>query len=224
MSSQRLLAAAYRRLRPWLLAASLGAASLSVASPARAEPLTAEETSRLQAGQVVARNVDAHDGQYVGGVSYALVDAPPVRVLAALLDPAAYLHILPLAQETREVGWVDGDRLYYFRHGSSLGSGGYTCRVHTEAGGTLRFWMDPSQPHDIDDAWGYFRVDDAGNGRTLLTVGILVDLGFGFARLLFEERIRTRLLTTPGLVKRYVEKRERERISGAARVVSSAAP
>ena len=216
----------YTRLRPWFFAAFLGLTGLCVTTPARAESLTAEENGRLLAGQVVARNVDAtvHGGQYVGGVSYAIIDAPQVRVLAALLDPAAYLHILPLVQETREVGWSDGDRLYYFRHGSSLGSGGYTCRVHPEAGGTLRFWLDPSQPHDIDDAWGYFRVDDAGNGRTLLTVGMLVDLGFGFARLLFEERIRSRLLTTPGLVKRYVEKVERERNSGAARVVSSAAP
>lgn len=220
------MALSYKRLRPGLLALVLGVSSLCFTSPGRAEPLTAEETTRLASGQVVARNVDAelHGGQYVGGVSYALIDAPPVRVLAALLDPAAYLHILPLAQETREVGWVDGDRLYYFRHGSSLGSGGYTCRVHPEPGGTVRFWMDPSQPHDIDDAWGYFRVDDAGDGRTLLTVGMLVDLGFGFARLLFEERIRNRLLTTPGLVKRYVEKGERARKSGAGRMVSSPEP
>lgn len=215
------------RAAAWLRSRALGAVLalglVAVGAPARAEPLGEEESARLAAGEVVARNVDAsvHGGQYVGGIAYAIIDAPPVAVLSALIDPEAYLHILPLAQEAREVGQLEGDRLFYFRHGSSLGSGGYTCRVRAERGGTVRFWMDPSQPHDFDDAWGYFRVDEAGPGRTLLTVGMLVDLGFGFARLLFEERIRARLLTTPGLVKTYVEGKRRARSEPAGRVVSS---
>ena len=91
-----------------------------------------------------------------------------------------------------------------------------TIRVRREEGGKLfRFWLDPTKPHGIADAWGFFRVSpvegnttadgSAGAPHVLLTYGILaVDhVGPGLVRDLFEERLRTLVLAVPQLVRQY---------------------
>jgi hypothetical protein len=50
--------------------------------------------------------------------------------------------------------------------------------------------MDPTMPHDIEDIWGFFRLEPMPSGRTLITFGILIDLGDGMLRDLFEGLVR----------------------------------
>ena len=50
-----------------------------------------------------------------------------------------------------------------------------------------------------------FRVEPTGDGRTLVTYMVLVDLGPGWIRRIFEGRIRRVLLSAPMLIKGYVE-------------------
>jgi hypothetical protein len=69
---------------------------------------------------------------------------------------------------------------------------------------TFRFWLDQSYAHDIDDAGGFFRVEPMGDG-TLLTYMVMVDLGSGLFARLFESKVRNVALSTPQLVKSYVE-------------------
>ena len=52
---------------------------------------------------------------------------------------------------------------------------------------------------------GFFRVDPLEGGRSLISYGAVVNLGFGFAQLLFEEKIKRYALDTPRLLRRYVE-------------------
>jgi hypothetical protein len=75
--------------------------------------------------------------------------------------------------------------------------------------------MDPRRPHDIDDVWGFLRVRRFRRGRSLVTVGVALDLGPGPVRWLFEERIRKIALETPRRVRDYVE-----RTSPAARTLA----
>lgn len=77
-----------------------------------------------------------------------------------------------------------------------------------QQGAIYRFWLDRTKPHGIEDAWGYFRLEplaDGPNGmpRVLLTYGILVDVGPGLVRDLFEEPLRRLALTVPQLVRKY---------------------
>ncbi len=190
-------------------------AGLLLPSVSAAEPLTLEERAQLAQGRVVGRPLDAEigDNEYHGGIAYALVDAPPDAVWEVLLDVNAYRQILPLTQEATEIARTEQERLVYFRHGSSIGSGAYTCRLQPGKNRTIRFWLDPSAPHDFVDAFGFFRVEDAGDGRSLVTTAVLLDLGFGVTRLLFEDRIQRRVLTTPGLIKTYAEARRREALA-----------
>jgi len=176
---------------------------------ARADGLSADERARLARGEVVKREVtlDLDHGHYVGGVSYAIIQAAPESVIAALGDVAAYRSILPLTLEARQVDRRGAETWIALRHGGKLGSAAYTMRVRKESRTLIRFWLDPQRPHDVDDAWGYFRVQPFGDGATLLTYGAVVNLGFGITRLLFETRVRDLALNTPALVRRYVEDR-----------------
>lgn len=183
-----------------LLGGSLGA---FVATPARAGTLTQDERDALTRGEVVTRPVDAdlEEGTYLGGVSYGIVEAPAPFVLALLRDVSVYKDILALTLEANPAGRKGGDQLVYFKHGGRLGSAGYTMRIReADAENTIRFWMDRTFDHEIDDVWGYVRIDPLGPSTCLATYAILCDLGTVY-RVLFGERIRAFALETPGHIR-----------------------
>jgi hypothetical protein len=157
----------------------------------------------------VKRSVDADldEGSYIGGVSYAVVNAPAAHVLAMLQNVGVYREILALTIEAKDVGEKGGDQLVYFKHGGRLGTAGYTMRVRKpDRSGVIRFWMDPAFEHEIEDVWGFVRVDELGPERCLATYAVLCDLG-AIIRLMFGERIRDYALDTPAHLK-YVAERD----------------
>jgi len=192
-----------RRLLP------LGAllCALTLAPHTRADTLTPTEHERLYRGEVVKRtfDVDLPQGDFIGGLGYVIIAAKPSDVMAVLLDPASYRHIFPLTREARLVARVGDDFFLTFIQGGRNVSGEYTVRARRETPSMVRFWMDPTRPHDIGDCWGFFRVDPAPGGKTLLTYGALLHLEFGVIKLLFQEKIRSYALETPSLLRRYVE-------------------
>jgi hypothetical protein len=193
---------------------ALGLAS----SSAHADGLAADETSRLLRGQTVARPQEMHRGgrRYVGGVTYTIVDSTPGELGSVLDDIGAWRRFLPKTRDARRVGAVEGDALVQITHGSPLVQVGYTLRVHPEEHG-LRFWMDPARPHDIEDAWGFFRTEPLGDGRTLVTYGILIDMGGGILRDMFEDRVRELALEVPDHVREVVLRAQAARGRRAAR-------
>lgn len=201
-----------RPLRRWIAGAVLSglvglSAALGAIRPADAAPLSADEREHLEAGQVVRRGVDVElDGEpHFGGVSYVVVRAPAEAVLDALGDVAAYPELFPFLIEAREVA-RDGDRWIRFLHRTKLGPAEYTVRVRTEPGGIVRFWLDPSFPSDVDDLWGYFRVEPLGPERSLVTYAALVRVT-SIVRVLFQEKLRSIALGTPRHMQRYMERR-----------------
>jgi hypothetical protein len=178
------------------------------AGGARADALTADETSHLLEGQTVARTQELARGprRYVGGVTYTVIDGALGDVAAVLDDVRYWRRFLPKSRDARLVGSVDGDPLVRVTHGSAIVQVAYVLRVHRD-GNVVRFWMDPSREHDIEDAWGFFRAEPMGDGRTLVTYGILVDMGDGLLRDLFEPRMRQLALEVPDLVRDVVLER-----------------
>jgi hypothetical protein len=69
--------------------------------------------------------------------------------------------------------------------------------------------MDASFPHDLKDAWGYFRLQPLSKARTLVTYGAALDLGDGLTRMLFEGLIQGHAMRPPELLRRHVESRPR---------------
>lgn len=191
-------------------------AVVSLAPAARADALSEQESIRLTRGETVVREHTWEPGRsarFVGGVTYTVVDAAPAEIGAMFDDVDAYRRVLPRTKRARFVGVeANGDRLVELVQGTSLVEATYTLRVRqdsrTGARREVRFWLEPNRPHEIDDAWGFFRMDPftgpSGEQQVLLTYAILVDIGQGLVRELFEERVRAALLSVPQLVRRYV--------------------
>lgn len=192
-----------RRAFGRLLAVIGGAIAGLSSRRALAGSLTSAERAALERGEVVKRPQDADldEGFYIGGVSYALVDAPAAFVLAMLQDVTVYKEILALTLEARPAGAKGKDQLVFFKHGGSLGTASYTMRIQpADAGGVIRFWMDPAFDHEIEDLWGFVRVEALGPELSFATYAVLCDLGT-VLRVVFGERVRDYALDTPGHVR-----------------------
>ena len=182
------------------------------AGEARADSLSAGESARLGRGETVVREhtIDRGDHHYVGGVTYTILEATAAEVTTLLDDVSAYRHVLPRTKAAKHVGTDHGDQLVELVQGNAIYEATYTIRVRKGPGREMRFWLEPTRPHEIDDAWGFFRLEPFvtanGEERVLLTYAILVDIGPGIVRELFEERVRAAMLSVPQLVRRYVER------------------
>jgi hypothetical protein len=198
-----------------LLLSCLGAPCVASASIDAAPSATDE--ARLAAGETVSypQTIYRHGKRYVGGVTYTVVDASVAELTELLGDPAAYTAVLPHAHGAKIVGAAGQDQLVEITQGVSFLEAEYTLRMRTDDDHRrVRFWLDHGRPHAIDDAWGYFRVEPLpfaadGSPRVLLSYGILVDLGPGLMRDLFEARIQASMLAVPDRLRRYTASRFR---------------
>src|SRR5262249_55052756 len=145
-------------------------------------------------------------GSYVGGVSYQVVRADAYQVLTALANAESLPHALPATLEatmlsregrTARVELVQGKAPFVVRYTLVL--------EQSENGNAIRFWLDPTRPHDIKDVWGFFRVEPFGHGRSLVTVAAAVDMGPGLARALFEDRVQRTILRAPSRIRAFIE-------------------
>ncbi len=175
-----------------------------------APDFTEAERETLRGGGIVPRPMrfERGGGQYVGGVSYQVVQAPPSVVLASLASIHRLPEILPNTRRARRVAGADNLVRVELTQGNSVVRATYTvCLVAEPVVGILRFWLDPQYPHDIADAWGYFRAQPFGSGRSLVTVATALDLGPGLARILFEDAVQTVALAAPHHIREFVEPR-----------------
>jgi hypothetical protein len=197
-----------RRFAATLIAVALACAGVD----ARADRLAPDEAARLERRETVIREqtIERGDRRYVGGVTYTVVDATAAEVSAVIDNAEMLRRVLPRTKAARFVGHEGSDRLLELTQGNALVEAQYTVRVR-RARNEARFWLDPSRPHGIDDAWGFFRyepfIGPNGEERVLLTYGVLVDVGPGIVRELFEERVRAALLSVPQLVRRQLASR-----------------
>lgn len=148
-------------------------------------------------------------GHYVGGVSYQVVDALPELVLATLSDVTNWPDALPRTKSARLLDAresTDGLSRVELVQGGAFLDARYTVVLERADGETIRFWLDPSRPHDIRDVWGFFRVKALPGGRSLITVGAALDVGDGLPRL-FEDKIAHMVLRTPSQIRDFVQPR-----------------
>lgn len=202
-------------MRGFIAALLLG---VSLAVPANAQGLDPNEAARLEAGQTIVREqtFDASsmgyesDRRLVGGLTYTLVDSTPDELMTVLEDIGKWKDLLPRTKSAKVIESQGLDTFVEMTQGNSVVNAKYTLHLRrAPRDHTVRFWLDPSRPHAIDDAWGFFRAEDAapaadGTPRTLLTFGILVDTGPGLVRSFYEDRLRSTMLGIPQIVREYV--------------------
>jgi carbon monoxide dehydrogenase subunit G len=201
------------------LAASVACCSTPqfVASRPATPAIAVAQAKPMQLGDpplIYEETEQTDDHRYVGGTAYVLIDALPDQVMRMLEDTNSFWHVLPRVSDVKPLGFDGADKLVEIAHGTSVMGARYTVRIRAQRQGAhkqaLRFWMEPTRPHTIKDADGSFRVEPYGEGQTLFTWKIRIDLGAGLTRWLFEEKVRRIALTTPALMRKYVQSR-RER-------------
>jgi len=186
-------------------------AALQARSAVDEAPPASEEHRLLDAGAVVTRPLDFDRGgsHYVGGVATGLVRATPERVLAAIHDVVALQKMLP---HTKQVALVDADgasRRIELLQGSSLVEAKYTVELSPDGRpGELGFKLDRSRPHDINDVYGYFKVERFDDDRSAVTVAAAVDVGSGLTTLLFGKKVQDVILSTPHVMRDYFARSE----------------
>ncbi|MET0792561.1 MAG: SRPBCC family protein, partial [Polyangiaceae bacterium] len=196
----------------WLIAvgfcafSSVPAQAADAAAPGSRGMVRAEREALL-AGEVVARpmHFETESGSYRGGVSYSLVNAPAAAVLSALSNVETLPQALPNTKSARLIDVRGGLARVEFVHG-----GGTTYTVHIErtpGRSELRFWLDSTRPHDINDVFGFFRVEPFGEGKSVVTVAAALDMGSGLTSLFFSNAVERSVLSTPRRIREYVEPR-----------------
>jgi hypothetical protein len=182
-----------------------------VSAPAKATPSPAfslGEREALLSGDVVSRpmHFDTQAGSYVGGLSYSIVHAPAATVLVALSNVENLPQALPRTKSARLVDVQGAEARVELVQGKGALEAAYTVRIQRVPGRSeLRFWLDPTRPHDIEDVFGFFRVEPFGEGKSLVTVAAALNLGSGFASLFFSDAIERTVLSAPGQIREYVE-------------------
>lgn len=194
---------------------------VSVAAPASAQlsaPLTASERARLEAGETVSRPESQRRGsmQLIGGASFQVIDLPRDAIWRALSDTHAYRHMLPQVQSSEQVAQVATTRTIRMRHHRGVIDVAYCLDLtFQERDGLVLFQLDESRPHDIRAGWGYIRVHPWSEARTLVSFGVLVDVGEGLLAGLMSPTFQEWLLKIPLTMKWYVEGSGRSRYASA---------
>ncbi len=200
-----------RTLRTVTIAACLISASIpAVAEPGAApeRALSPLEREALLGGDIVSRpmHFQTRGGSYVGGISYSIVHAPAANVLVALSNVDALPQALPRTKAARLIDVRGSEARVELVQGKGALEASYTVRLERVPGqAQIRFWLDPSRPHDIEDVFGFFRVEPFGEGRSLVTVAAAIDLGSGVASLFFSDAIEKTVLSAPRHIRDYVE-------------------
>lgn len=170
---------------------------------------TQAERASLRAGKLVQRPEQKRRGRLrlVGGTSFQVVDAPPEVVWQALVDTARYPRMLPQVLEARLVADRGGDRLVYMRQGQAgFVEAAYYLKVSLDRShGDITFRMDTARPHDVRAAYGFYNIRSYAPGRTLLSYGVMADLGGGMLQSLLRGTVQEWMLKTPWMVKRFIE-------------------
>lgn len=171
--------------------------------------LTRAEAARLEAGELVVRPAEREKGslRLLGGTSYQVIDAAPAVVWQALLDTGRYPRMMPRVLEARLVDHGERERTVFMRQGAEgLFEKRYYLRVKVDQDRRdMTFVVDDSRPHDLDAAWGFYSVRPHAAGRTLLTYGVMADVGDGMLATLLGGSLQEWMLKAPWMVKRFVE-------------------
>ncbi|HEY4104396.1 MAG TPA: hypothetical protein VGM44_10910 [Polyangiaceae bacterium] len=184
------------------------ASASAVAAAGDAPKLSRAEREALLAGDVVSRpmHFENERGSYVGGLSYSIVNAPAANVLVALSNVETLPQALPRTKAAHLIDVEGNVARIELVQGQGALEASYTVRLERVPGRSeLHFQLDPTRPHDIEDVFGFFRVEPFGEGKSVVTVAAAIDLGPGIASLFFSNAIERVVLGAPRQIRDYVE-------------------
>jgi hypothetical protein len=172
---------------------------------------SAEEEQSLRAGQLVVRPTEVIRGgaRLMGGLAWQVVRASPVRVWRAMTDVRAYPRFLPAVEEVRFIEASGGDQRLFIRHRLGfVGASYFVLATNDATSYRVKFKLDRSRPSSIRDAFGEMRVSPYSDGRSVVSLAILADVGEGLIAGLVRKNVHEWMLRVPQQLKKFVESDE----------------
>jgi hypothetical protein len=181
------------------------------------EAFSDAERAQLRAGAMVSRPkiLQGDPRRYVGGTSYIVASEATGRVRSMMDEVGLYAKVLPRVQAATLIGQNEVapgtvDRFVTIEH--NILSVSYTLRMRSETSG-IRFWLDLTRRHDIEEAWGFLRLspwrDDQAQSQAkpqlLIRFGIFVAIGESLLEGAVEGRLQRAMLSLPQRMKTYLE-------------------
>ena len=184
-----------------VLAGLVATAAIALTAPASAS-FSQDQAAELARGATIVEPLDYGQGEhhFVGGVSYLVIDDDVPHLSSIARDVTRFRELLPNVVDAKLLSIApSGKAKVRVVHKVGPMQGGYTLQIaFSEEGRLGRFFLDKTAQNSIDDAWGFIRLTPLPGGkRTLVTWGVLFDLGPGVLRSMFESRIRRAALSYP---------------------------
>jgi ribosome-associated toxin RatA of RatAB toxin-antitoxin module len=177
---------------------------------AKAVDFTKQEVARLAEGKMIRKPLpNSRKNGFYGGAGFAVIDASPETVWAALADYTSYSEIFPRTVEAKELSRRDNDSLICVRMGYKILNIQYhlvTSRDWNKR--TLRFTLEKSKPHDITATRGYWKLLPQEGGRTLVAYAVAVQIPVGIVAFLgdsVERSLERSLIGLPKYLKKWLE-------------------
>ncbi|MBC7171585.1 MAG: SRPBCC family protein [Polyangiaceae bacterium] len=190
------------------LAALLGCAALGSAQSD--DGLSERDRGRLARGELIVRETSQRRGPLtlIGGTSFQVINASPDLVWRALHDAARFGEMLPGATRSQQTFRRGNDRGLAVQHGTGALSASYELKLnYVEPTRVVMFQVDDQNPGALRAGWGFLKVRPwAGGDKTLVTFGILADVGDGMLAGALRPRVHEWMLRVPQTMKRFLER------------------
>ncbi len=179
-------------------------------SAQQSDSFTSDERARLAAGELVSRPVTRQQGSLtlIGGTSWKVLDTTPEIAWRALCDSPQYRRMFPSTEESQIVAHSPGERVVRFRHSYGPVSALYHLRMRFDhERHDISFRRDRERPSDLRAAWGFLSARPYGEtgDRTIISWGIMVDLGGGLLGGIFRGSAHESVLRVPQTVGEYLD-------------------
>lgn len=193
----------------WLVAAAALMVGSASAQQAEGEGFDADERQRLVDGELVVRPVTRRRGQLslIGGTAWQVVDQPADLTWRAICDAGHWERMLPATEEARVVAHRPGQRTVQISHAMGFVRTRYHLRLsYDHDRRDISFRLDQQRPNDLRAAWGFLSVrpfDDDPN-RSLLSWGVMADVGGGMVGGLMRGQVHEWMLRVPETIRTYL--------------------
>lgn len=184
---------------------------LLVATPAAsAKSLSKKQVEELEDGKIIMIHMGEKEGKgYIGGNSYCLMDEDIGKAWNAIQDARVYAKIYPTTVESKTVKKKGNKQIVKMVQGNKLVQTTYYLNYkasHTKY--KLSWKLNKNMPHDIADSRGYFQFTTYKDGRLLMKMSTVLDLGNAMIEKLFGEKIAAGLLRLPKKFRKFLGKPE----------------
>jgi hypothetical protein len=174
--------------------------------------LGGDEQRRLEAGERISHPSMFYrgNGKYVAGISYLLVEGRAERILEVANDVTSMHSWLPFNRVTEVVGHEGEARIVKVVQGFEEPLQATLHLEVTRRGSVIQWRLVPELEHEVDDTWGYVLVRQYDARRSLMVIGLALDLGDGIVRRLLEKQIHEMLLWATDDARSYFQSQVRE--------------